>query len=218
MEVKTEEEEPAVTEVPAIKEEEQEGSSVVEEVAQQVVSTEENSNVAINYSQQNNQLVYQTDGTYIEYAYQVGHGVGNGRNRVHFSQDGTKNVGEAAVQVEYIGSADVPGLQDGTVEYVTLAGDITTQEGEESRVIGVLRDSGGGLATDYTPIHYVPYTSLRSSEDPIQAALTTAEVDKVDLMQFQVLNNGDIIYERDIGPPPPLFDPQDPSIIKVSVD
>ena len=44
-------------------------------------------------------------------------------------------------------------------------------------------------------------------------ALTTAEVDKVDLMQFQVLNNGDIVYERDIGPPPPLF--EDPSIIKV---
>ena len=45
-------------------------------------------------------------------------------------------------------------------------------------------------------------------------ALTTAEVDKVDLMQFQVLNNGDILYDtRDIGPPPPLF--EDPSIIKV---
>ena len=129
------------------------------------------------------------------------------------SQDGSKNVGEAAVQVEYIGSADVPGLQDGTVEYVTLSGDITTQEGEESRVIGVLRDSNGSLTTDYNTIHYVPYSSLGPSEDPIQAALTTAEVDKVDLMQFQVLNNGDIVYERDIGPPPPLF--PDPAIIKV---
>ena len=116
--------------------------------------------------------------------------------------------------MEYIGSADVPGLHEGTVEYVTLAGDITTQEGEESRVIGVLRDSNGSLTTDYNTIHYVPYSSLRPSEDPIQAALTTAEVDKVDLMQFQVLNNGDILYDtRDIGPPPPLF--EDPSIIKV---
>ena len=43
-------------------------------------------------------------------------------------------------------------------------------------------------------------------------ALTTAEVDKVDLMQFQVLNTGDIVYEPP-GPPPPLF--EDPSIIKV---
>ena len=46
---------------------------------------------------------------------------------------------------------------------------------------------------------------------PVQA-LTTAEVDKVDLMQFQVLNTGDIVYEPP-GPPPPLF--EDPSIIKV---
>ena len=115
------------------------------------------------------------------------------------------------MQVEYIGAAD--GLHDGTVEYVTLSGDITTQEGEESRVIGVLRDSNGSLTTDYNTIHYVPYSSLRPSEDPIQAALNTAEVDKVDLMQFQVLNNGDIVYERDIGPPPPLF--EDPAIIKV---
>ena len=69
--MKTEEEEPVTNEVPTIKEEEQESSSVVEEAAQQVVNTEENSNVAINYSQQNNQLVYQNDGTYIEYAYQV---------------------------------------------------------------------------------------------------------------------------------------------------
>ena len=43
-------------------------------------------------------------------------------------------------------------------------------------------------------------------------ALTTAEVDKVDLMQFQVLNTGDIVYEPP-GPPPPLF--EDPGIIKV---
>ena len=119
--------------------------------------------------------------------------------------------------MEYIGSADVPGLHEGTVEYVALAGDITTQEGEESRVIGVLRDSNGSLTTDYNTIHYVPYSSLRPSEDPIQAALTTAEVDKVDLMQFQVLNNGDILYDtRDIGPPPPLF--EDPSIIKVRLN
>ena len=40
-------------------------------------------------------------------------------------------------------------------------------------------------------------------------------MDKVDLLQFQVLNNGDIVYERDIGPPPPLF--EDPALIKVNI-
>merc|ERR1719361_1462139 len=131
VEVKTEQEEPA------IKVEEQEGPAVVEEGGHDVVTTEETSNVAINYSQSASQLVYHNDGTYIEYAY----------------QDGSKNVGEAAVQVEYIGSAD----DVGTVEYVTLSGDITTQEGEESRVIGVLRDTTGTLTTGqhYNTIHYV---------------------------------------------------------------
>ena len=59
------------------------------------------------------------------------------------------------------------------------------------------------------------YTIRTDPSDPVQAALNTAEVDRVDLMQFQVLNTGDIVYERaDIGPPPPLF--EDPNIIKVS--
>ena len=44
-------------------------------------------------------------------------------------------------------------------------------------------------------------------------ALNTAQVDKVDLMHFQVLDNGEIVYEKDIGPPPPLF--EDPSVIRV---
>ena len=131
------------------------------------------------------QVVYHDDGSYIEYSY----------------QDGSKNIGEAAVQVEYIGTADVSTL-DGNVEYVTVSGE---QEGEEQRVIGVLRD--GGLATDYGQ-----YYTIRA-DDPIQAALNTAEVDRVDLMQFQVLNSDDVVYERDIGPPPPLF--EDPNIIKV---
>ena len=47
-------------------------------------------------------------------------------------------------------------------------------------------------------------------------ALSTAEVDKMDLMSFSVLNPGEIVYEsRDIGPPPPLF--EDPAIIKVNI-
>ena len=99
-----------------------------------------------------NHVVYQDDGSYIEYAY----------------QDGTKNIGEAAVQVEYIGSADVTNLGDGNVEYVTLAGDITTEEGEESRVIGVLRD---GALSDYNNLQNVPYYTIRTSEDPIQAVI-----------------------------------------------
>ena len=53
-----------------------------------------------------NSVVYQDDGSYIEYSY----------------QDGTKNIGEASVQVEYIGTADVSALGDGNVEYVTLTG------------------------------------------------------------------------------------------------
>ena len=65
VEVKTEQEEPA------IKVEEQEGPAVVEEAGHDVVTTEETSNVAINYSQSASQLVYHNDGTYIEYAYQV---------------------------------------------------------------------------------------------------------------------------------------------------
>ena len=65
VEVKTEQEEPA------IKVEEQEGPAVVEEGGHDVVTTEETSNVAINYSQSASQLVYHNDGTYIEYAYQV---------------------------------------------------------------------------------------------------------------------------------------------------
>ena len=74
-------------------------------------------------------------------------------------------------------------------------------ESEEGRVIGV-SDYGGY------------YTIRTDPSDPVQAALNTAEVDRVDLMQFQVLNTGDIVYERaDIGPPPPLF--EDPNIIKV---
>ena len=52
-------------------------------------------------------MVYQDDGSYIEYSY----------------QDGTKNIGEASVQVEYIGTADVSALGDGNVEYVTLTGE-----------------------------------------------------------------------------------------------
>ena len=90
-------------------------------------------------------VVYQEDGGYIEYSY----------------EDGTKAGAEASVQVEYIGSADqvVTSLGD-NVEYVTLTG-----EGEaESRVIGVLRDSGG--LTDYNTL---PYYTIRPSEDPIQA-------------------------------------------------
>ena len=54
-----------------------------------------------------NSVVYQDDGSYIEYSY----------------QDGTKNIGEASVQVEYIGTADVSALGDGNVEYVTLTGE-----------------------------------------------------------------------------------------------
>ena len=74
------------------------------------------------------------------------------------------------VQVEYIGSADsvLGGVQAvaETVEYVTLAGDITadTEPGTaaESRVIGVLRDPAA-------PGDYLPYYTIRTSEDPIQA-------------------------------------------------
>ena len=48
-------------------------------------------------------------------------------------------------------------------------------------------------------------------------ALSTAEVDKMDLMSFSVLNPGEIVYEsRDIGQPPPLFEP-DPAIIKANI-
>ena len=78
------EEEPAVNqEFPAdIKVKEETTSGSVEETPQEVVTTEEsvdvltteeNSNVAINYSQATNvnQVVYHNDGSYIEYAYQV---------------------------------------------------------------------------------------------------------------------------------------------------
>ena len=79
VEVKTEEE-------PAdIKVKEETSCGSVEEPAQEevvttgteesidVLTTEENTNVAINYSQETNvnQVVYQNDGSYIEYAYQV---------------------------------------------------------------------------------------------------------------------------------------------------
>ena len=92
-------------------------------------------------------VVYQEDGGYIEYSY----------------EDGSKAGAEASVQVEYIGSADgvVTSLGD-NVEYVTLTG-----EGEaESRVIGVLRDTGN--LADYNS---VPYYTIRASEDPIQAVI-----------------------------------------------
>ena len=47
-------------------------------------------------------------------------------------------------------------------------------------------------------------------------ALSTAEVDKMDLMSFSVLNPGEIVYEsRDFGQPPPLL--EDPAIIKVNI-
>jgi len=127
----------------------------------------------------------------------------NGVSNGMYPDDGSYIV----TNIEYIGSAD--NLGDDKIEYVTLAGDITTEEGEESRVIGVLRDG----TLDY---NNVPYYTIRAPEDPIQAALNTAEVDKVDLMQFQVLNPGEIVYERDIGPPPPLF--EDPSLIKEQYD
>ena len=83
MEVKTEEEPAVNQEFPAdIKVKEETTSGSVEETPQEVVTTEEsvdvltaeeNSNVAINYSQATNvnQVVYHNDGSYIEYAYQV---------------------------------------------------------------------------------------------------------------------------------------------------
>ena len=111
--MKTEEEEPAVTEVPAIKEEEQEGSSVVEEVAQQVVSTEENSNVAINYSQQNNQLVYQTDGTYIEYAYQVVTGLGTAGTESTFLRTEQRMLARPPSRWSTSGRPTCPGCRTG---------------------------------------------------------------------------------------------------------
>ena len=168
---------------------------IVEEENIDVLNTDSD---AINYSQASNgnDVVYQTGASYVEYAYQDEH----------------KN-GEAAVQVEYLGSADVPGLtSDATVEYVTLAGDITNDDTVESRVIGVLRDPAS-VNGDYTnAIQYVPYP-IRSTDDPLQTALQSAEVDKVDLMHFQVLGNGEIVYERDLQPPPPtLF--EDPSILR----
>ena len=77
VEVKTEEELPA-----DLKVKEETNTGAVEETQQEVVTTEEsidvlnteeNSNVAINYSQGTNvnQVVYHNDGSYIEYAYQV---------------------------------------------------------------------------------------------------------------------------------------------------
>ena len=51
-------------------------------------------------------------------------------------------------------------------------------------------------------MHYVPYPL--QTEDPVRTAIESAEVDKVDLMHFQVIN-GDIVYERELGPPP-LFE------------
>ena len=157
---------------------------------------------AINYSQDSNgnEVVYQTGESYVEYAY----------------QSESKN-GEPAVQVEYLGSADVPGLSsDATVEYVTLAGDITSDDTVEgSRVIGVLRDPTS-INGDYSSaIQYVPYP-IRSTDDPLQTALNSAEVDKVDLMHFQVLGNGEILYERELPPPPPLF--EEPPIMRDPYD
>ena len=77
MEVKTEEEPGACQEFPPevkVKEEEETGQEVVNtEESIDVLTTEDNSNVAINYSQPTNvnQVVYHNDGSYIEYAYQV---------------------------------------------------------------------------------------------------------------------------------------------------
>ena len=53
-----------------------------------------------------------------------------------------------------------------------------------------------------SPVHYVPFPL--QTEDPVRTAIESAEVDKVDLMHFQVIN-GDIVYERELGPPP-LFE------------
>ena len=81
--MKTEEEPGASQDFPAdIKVKEETSSGSVEEPPQEVVTTEEsidvltteeNTNVAINYSQATNvnQVVYHNDGSYIEYAYQV---------------------------------------------------------------------------------------------------------------------------------------------------
>ena len=75
--MKTEEEPGACQEISPevkVKEEEETGQEVVTtEESIEVHTTEENSNVAINYSQPTsvNQVVYQNDGSYIEYAYQV---------------------------------------------------------------------------------------------------------------------------------------------------
>ena len=77
VEVKTEQEPGANQEFPPevkVKEEEETGQDVpTTEESVDVLNTEENSNVAINYSQATsvNQVVYQNDGSYIEYAYQV---------------------------------------------------------------------------------------------------------------------------------------------------
>ena len=84
--MKTEEEPVASQDFPAdIKVKEETNSGSVEEPPQEEVvttgteesidvhTTEENTNVAINYSQATNvnQVVYHNDGSYIEYAYQV---------------------------------------------------------------------------------------------------------------------------------------------------
>jgi len=171
---------------------------------EETIDVMNNDSHAINYSTEanGNEVIYQTGENYVEYAYQ-----GENKN------------GESTVQVEYVGPADVgdvPGLAtDGTVEYVTLAGDITSEDGEGSRVIGVLREPPG-ITGDYpSSIQYVPYP-IRSTDDPIHQALESAEVGKVDLMHFQVLGNGEILYERELPPPPPLF--EDPPIMRDGYD
>ena len=83
----------------------------------------------------------------------------NGVSNGMYPDDGSYIV----TNIEYIGSAD--NLGDDKIEYVTLAGDITTEEGEESRVIGVLRDG----TLDY---NNVPYYTIRAPEDPIQAVIS----------------------------------------------
>ena len=101
-----------------------------------VITTED-----INYvNPSGNQVIYQDDGSFIEYSY----------------QDGNRNIGEAAVQVEYIGPV-MTTVADADVEYVTLG------EGDE-RVIGVLKDAG----SDYNSLQNVPYYEIRTSDDPIE--------------------------------------------------